>query len=100
MPTLTDSSLLRSQLYIDGEWVDADDGSTVPVLNPASKVEIVSIPNAGAAETRRAIEAADKAFASWRNVVAKERSAILKRWFTADYGQPGGPCTADDSRTG
>ena len=81
MPTLTDSSLLRSQLYIDGEWVDADDGSTVPVLNPASKVEIVSIANAGAAETRRAIEAADKAFASWRNVVAKERSAILKRWF-------------------
>ena len=81
MPTLTDSSLLRSQLYIDGEWVDADDGSTVPVLNPASKVEIVSIPNAGAAETRRAIEAADKTFASWRNVVAKERSAILKRWF-------------------
>ena len=81
MPTLTDSSLLRSQLYVDGEWVDADDGSTVPVLNPASKVEIVSIPNAGAAETRRAIEAADKTFASWRNVVAKERSAILKRWF-------------------
>lgn len=81
MLKLTDPSLLRSQLYIDGAWVDADDGSTVSVFNPATQEEIVAIPNAGAAETRRAIEAADKAFASWRNVVAKERSAILKRWF-------------------
>jgi succinate-semialdehyde dehydrogenase/glutarate-semialdehyde dehydrogenase len=81
MLKLTDPSLLRSQLYIDGAWVDADDGSTVSVFNPATQQEIVAIPNAGAAETRRAIEAADKAFASWRNVVAKERSAILKRWF-------------------
>jgi succinate-semialdehyde dehydrogenase/glutarate-semialdehyde dehydrogenase len=82
MLKLTDPSLLRSQLYIDGAWVDADDGSTVSVFNPATQEEIVAIPNAGAAETRRAIEAADKAFTSWRNVVAKERSAILKRWFT------------------
>ena len=82
MLKLTDPSLLRAQLYIDGAWVDADDGSTVSVLNPATQEEIVAIPNAGAPETRRAIEAANKAFISWRNVVAKERSAILKRWFT------------------
>tara|TARA_R110002124_G_scaffold74603_1_gene200209 strand:- start:123 stop:1589 length:1467 start_codon:yes stop_codon:yes gene_type:complete len=82
MLKLTDTSLLRSQLYIDGNWVDADDGDTVSVFNPATGKEIVAIPNAGAAETRRAIEAADRAFSSWRQVVAKERSAILKRWFS------------------
>ena len=81
MLKLTDPSLLRSQLYIDGKWVDADNGATMGVFNPATKEEIIAIPNAGAAETRRAIEAADRAFTSWRNVVAKERSAILKRWF-------------------
>jgi succinate-semialdehyde dehydrogenase/glutarate-semialdehyde dehydrogenase len=82
MLNLKDASLLRSQLYIDGQWVDADNGATVAVLNPATRDEIIAIPNAGAAETRRAIEAADRAFASWRNVVAKERAAILKRWYT------------------
>ncbi|WP_101757997.1 NAD-dependent succinate-semialdehyde dehydrogenase [Oceanicoccus sp. KOV_DT_Chl] len=81
MLTLSDPSLLRSQLYINGEWVNADSGATMPVSNPATKANIIDIPNAGAAETRRAIEAADVAFQSWRNVVAKERSAILKRWF-------------------
>ncbi len=81
MLTLNDASLLRTQLYIDGHWVDADSGATMPVLNPATRAEIVAIPNAGAAETRRAIEAAERAFASWRNVVAKERAAVLKRWF-------------------
>jgi succinate-semialdehyde dehydrogenase / glutarate-semialdehyde dehydrogenase len=82
MLKLTDKTLLCSQLYIDGAWVDADNGATMGVFNPATKEELVAIPNAGAAETRRAIEAADRAFASWRNVVAKERSAILKRWFS------------------
>ena len=81
MLTLTDPTLLRSQLYINGAWVDADNGATMGVFNPATKEEIIAIPNAGAAETRRAIEAADTAFASWRHVVAKERSAILKRWY-------------------
>jgi len=81
MLNLKDPSLLRSQLYIDGKWVDADNGATMSVLNPATREKIIAIPNAGAAETRRAIEAADRAFASWRNVVAKERSAILKKWY-------------------
>jgi succinate-semialdehyde dehydrogenase/glutarate-semialdehyde dehydrogenase len=82
MLKLIDQTLLCSQLYIDGVWVDADNGATMGVYNPATKEELVAIPNAGAAETRRAIEAAERAFASWRNVVAKERSAILKRWFS------------------
>ncbi len=82
MLKLNDPSLLRSQLYVDGLWVDADNGATMGVFNPATHEEIIAIPNAGANETRRAIEAADKAFTAWRQVVAKERSAILKHWFT------------------
>ncbi|HEY6130953.1 MAG TPA: NAD-dependent succinate-semialdehyde dehydrogenase [Halioglobus sp.] len=81
MPNLIDTSLLRSQLYIDGKWVNADSGATMGVFNPATREEIIAIPNAGTAETRRAIEAADRAFSGWRQLVAKERSAILKRWF-------------------
>tara|TARA_R110000823_G_scaffold130015_11_gene257885 strand:- start:770 stop:2233 length:1464 start_codon:yes stop_codon:yes gene_type:complete len=81
MLNLKDPSLLRSQLYIDGAWVDADSGATLGVFNPATGEEIVAIPDAGASETRRAIEAAERAFGEWRNVVAKERSAVLKRWF-------------------
>jgi succinate-semialdehyde dehydrogenase/glutarate-semialdehyde dehydrogenase len=82
MLTLTDPSLLRSQLHINGNWLDADNGATIGVLNPATHEEIIAISNAGAAETRCAIQAAEIAFSSWRQVVAKERSAILKRWFS------------------
>ncbi|MDE0931377.1 MAG: aldehyde dehydrogenase family protein, partial [Halioglobus sp.] len=71
MLTLTDPSLLRCQLHINGNWVDADNGATIGVLNPATHEEIIAISNAGAAETRRAIETAETAFASWRQVVAK-----------------------------
>lgn len=81
MLQLSDPTLLRNQVYIDGAWVNADNDSTVAVLNPATREEIVAIPNVGAVETRRAIEAADRAFSSWRKVVAKERAAILRRWF-------------------
>jgi len=81
MLKLKDTSLLRSQLHINGNWVDADSGATMGVFNPATREQIIAIPNAGADETRRAIEAADVAFASWRQLVAKERSAILKRWY-------------------
>ncbi|MAT95304.1 MAG: succinate-semialdehyde dehydrogenase (NADP(+)) [Halioglobus sp.] len=81
MLTLTDPSLLRNQLYIDGAWVDADNGATMAVSNPATREEIVSIPNAGADETRRAIAAAERALPGWGQVVAKERAVILRRWF-------------------
>ncbi|GMG88403.1 NAD-dependent succinate-semialdehyde dehydrogenase [Biformimicrobium ophioploci] len=81
MLELSNPSLLRSQLFINGEWVDADSGATMAVLDPATKERLIDIPNAGAGETRRAIEAADQAFNSWKNVTAKERSAVLKRWF-------------------
>ena len=55
---LKDPSLLRQQCYVDGAWIDADAGGTVDVTNPATGEVIGTVPNLGAAETRRAIEAA------------------------------------------
>ena len=80
MLELTDKTLLRNQNYINGAWVDADNGSTVAVTNPATGKLIIDIPNMGASETKRAIDGADHAFQKWRNVPAKERSAVLKEW--------------------
>jgi len=78
---LKDSSLFRQQAYIDGAWVDADNGQTLKVNNPASNEIIGSVPKMGAAETRRAIEAADRALPAWRALTAKDRANKLRRWF-------------------
>jgi succinate-semialdehyde dehydrogenase/glutarate-semialdehyde dehydrogenase len=78
---LDDSSLLKRQAYIDGCWVDADDGSTLDVDNPATGEVLARVARCGQAETARAIDAADAAFAGWRRRSAKERSALLRRWF-------------------
>jgi succinate-semialdehyde dehydrogenase/glutarate-semialdehyde dehydrogenase len=77
---LSDHSLLRTQAYIDGEWVDADDGSTFPVYNPATGELIAEMANVGAAETRRAIEAAESARHDWAAKSAHERSVVLRKW--------------------
>jgi len=78
---LKDAQLFRQQAYINGEWLDADNGQTIKVTNPATGEVIGSVPKMGTAETRRAIEAADKALPAWRALTAKERSAKLRRWF-------------------
>ena len=78
---LKDMSLFRQQCYIDGEWVDADDKSTIAVYNPADGTQIGTVPKMGAAETRRAIEAAHAAWPAWRAKTAKERAAILRKWY-------------------
>ncbi|MPY74295.1 MAG: NADP-dependent succinate-semialdehyde dehydrogenase [Alphaproteobacteria bacterium] len=78
---LKDSSLFRQQCYIDGAWVDADGGETIPVTNPATGETIGTVPKMGAAETRRAIEAANRAYPAWRRKTAKERGAILRKWY-------------------
>jgi succinate-semialdehyde dehydrogenase/glutarate-semialdehyde dehydrogenase len=78
---ISDQGLLRTQAYINGEWVDADSGETLPVRNPATGETIAEIAKCGTAETRRAIEAADAALVNWRARPAKERSALLRRWF-------------------
>nr|WP_283939570.1 NADP-dependent succinate-semialdehyde dehydrogenase [Pseudomonas sp. R3.Fl] len=73
--------MFRQQAYIDGAWVDADNGQTLKVNNPASNEILGSVPKMGAAETRRAIEAADRALPAWRALTAKERANKLRRWF-------------------
>jgi len=77
---LKDSKLLRQQCYVDGHWIDADGGATMNVVNPATGRPIGTAPMFGAAETRRAIEAAERAWPAWRGKTAKERSAILRKW--------------------
>ncbi len=76
-----ESGLLRQQGYVDGAWLDADDGAVIEVTNPANGEVIGSVPKMGAEETRRAIAAADRAWPQWRARTAKERAAILRRWY-------------------
>ena len=78
---LSDPKLFRQQCFIDGAWVDADSGETIDVTNPATGEKLGTVPKAGAAETRRAIEAANAAWPAWRAKTAKERSVILRKWF-------------------
>ncbi|MFF7066115.1 NADP-dependent succinate-semialdehyde dehydrogenase [Pseudomonas sp. NPDC008258] len=78
---LKDPQLFRQQAFINGEWLDADSSLVIRVTNPATGEVIGTVPKMGTAETRRAIEAADKALPAWRALTAKERSAKLRRWF-------------------
>jgi len=80
MMQLKDPSLFRQQAYVNGEWCDADNGGAHPVTNPATGETIGSVPLMGAAETRRAIAAANEAWRQWRRKTAKERSIVLRKW--------------------
>lgn len=81
MLKLNDSSLLKQQAYVNGEWCDADSGRTIAVTNPATGEVIGHVPEMGAAETQRAIAAGNVAWKGWKNKLAKERSAVLRKWF-------------------
>jgi succinate-semialdehyde dehydrogenase/glutarate-semialdehyde dehydrogenase len=78
---LTDATLLCDKAYINGEWCAANDGKLLPVRNPATGDEIVSIASVGADETRRAIDAAATAMQSWKQLPAKTRAQLLRSWF-------------------
>ncbi|TPN88604.1 NAD-dependent succinate-semialdehyde dehydrogenase [Mesorhizobium sp. CU2] len=73
------SHFMRQANLINGEWVQADSGQTVDVTNPATGLKIGTVPKAGKAETRRAIEAAEEAFKGWRKTTALERSKLLRK---------------------
>jgi succinate-semialdehyde dehydrogenase/glutarate-semialdehyde dehydrogenase len=77
---LADAALLREKCYVDGQWIAADDGATMPVIDPATGALVGTAPLCGAPETKRAIDAASRAFPAWRAKTAKERSAILRAW--------------------
>jgi len=78
---LTDPRLFRELGFIDGGWVCADGGGTLPVNNPATAATLGTIPNMGTQETRRAIAAASTALPAWAARTAKERAVIMRRWF-------------------
>ena len=77
---LKEAGLLRDKGYVGGNWTEADGGDTFDVLNPATGELLSSVPRMGAAETRRAIDAAAGAYPEWRALLAKERAQIMRRW--------------------
>ncbi|WP_045854110.1 NADP-dependent succinate-semialdehyde dehydrogenase [Raoultella terrigena] len=78
---LNDPTLFRQQAFIDGQWRDALSGEVITVTNPANDQQLGSVPKMGAEETHEAIDAANRALPAWRALTAKERAAILRRWF-------------------
>jgi succinate-semialdehyde dehydrogenase/glutarate-semialdehyde dehydrogenase len=79
MPSFSDSSLIKSANFIDGEWVSGT--STLAVLNPANSETIATVADGTRQDAERAVDAAHRSFASWKKVTAKERGAILRRWY-------------------
>jgi succinate-semialdehyde dehydrogenase/glutarate-semialdehyde dehydrogenase len=79
MLKLQDTSLFQQQAYVAGEWINADDGTTVEVTNPATGAVLGTVPMCGDKETERAIKAADVAQRVWRDVSAKERAVVLRK---------------------
>lgn len=79
MLNLQDPSLLRDQCLIDGQWISSE--HRIDVTNPATGARVGSVPRLGAAETERAVLAAQAAWPAWRARTAKERAAVLRRWY-------------------
>jgi succinate-semialdehyde dehydrogenase/glutarate-semialdehyde dehydrogenase len=77
---LNHPKLLKNKAYIDGKWRDAESGATFPVTNPATGEMLAAAPDMGVAETRMAIESADRALPAWRARSGKERAQTLRRW--------------------
>ena len=80
-PSLKDPALFRDRCYVDGAWLEADSGKRFAVDNPGDGSLVGTVPDMGAAETRRAIEAAQRALPAWRALPAKERSRIVRKWY-------------------
>ncbi|MCY1263846.1 Glutarate-semialdehyde dehydrogenase DavD [compost metagenome] len=78
---LKDPELFRQQCYLNGEWIDADDGTVLSVNNPATGELVGTVPRMLAAETARAIHSANRALRSWSKKTAKDRAQILRRWY-------------------
>ena len=79
--TLNNSGLFRTSAMIAGQWLDAEDDSHFVVTNPADGSLLAEVADLGSTETQQAIDAAQAAWPKWKALSAKERSAILRRWF-------------------
>jgi succinate-semialdehyde dehydrogenase/glutarate-semialdehyde dehydrogenase len=76
---LRDPALQKTKAFVDGAWIEADEGGTFPVVDPATGETLAELPRMGTGETRRAIEAAERAYPAWRALLAKDRARILRR---------------------
>ena len=81
MLKLKDPGLLKNDAFVDGGWMTAHSGARFDVLNPANGTVLARVADLGEEETRLAVDAAARAFPAWRNRTAKERAAVLRRWF-------------------
>lgn len=78
---MRDLDLVLSRGFINGEWVEANSGEQVAVVNPANGEVITTVPDMGKQEAEAAVVAAHNAFLDWRKTTAKHRSSLLKKWF-------------------
>lgn len=78
---LKDATLFRQQCYVDGQWINADNGMTLSVDNPANRKPVGIVPKCGRQETRRAVHAAERALNEWKARTAKDRAGVLRKWF-------------------
>jgi len=78
---LEDPSLLRTEAYINGEWVQAADGGVIEVTNPVDNSVIGTVPKLDTAMVRSAIRAANAAYPAWRATLARDKARILRRWY-------------------
>ena len=81
MLNIKDIGIFHQQCFIDGGWLDADSGESIVIRNPATGETLGTVPKMGAAETRRAIDAANAALPGWRAKTAGERAKLLRRWY-------------------
>ena len=77
---LKDQGLFKQQCFINGEWVDSDNGDTFDVFNPSDLTIVGTMPNASKTETIRAIDAANTSWSDWKKLTGKDRSIIIRRW--------------------
>jgi succinate-semialdehyde dehydrogenase/glutarate-semialdehyde dehydrogenase len=81
LPSLADGALLKTESFIDGAWTAAESSARFAIKNPADGLKLADVANGGAAEATRAIAAAQRAMPGWRAKTAKERAAILRKWY-------------------
>ena len=81
MLDLDDPLLMRSQAYVGGHWVDADNAATMQAVDPANGECIGFVPAMGAGEVLRAVQSAHAAWPAWRSKTARDRALVLRRWF-------------------
>jgi succinate-semialdehyde dehydrogenase/glutarate-semialdehyde dehydrogenase len=81
MIKLSDGSLWKERGFVGGQWIAADSGQTTEIRNPASGEPLGTVPNMGAAETRRAIDAAHAVLPAWSKKTAAERARLMRKWF-------------------